>query len=360
MRSGPRGGLKSAVPPPPSTLAGLGLGWEKERLDLIEDVIYSSRFSSLGKYTYMFEDLCSEFWKRTAVSCSSGSTALFGALRWARSKGRRSIMVADLMLPLVANIVKMVFGKIFWIDVLPEYLQPSCEIWRNEIDRHKPDVLLLCHTAGLLIPGIEDLKDYAEEKKILIIEDFSHAHGVKNHGVVAGEIGDVSLASFYATKVLTAGEGGIVLVDDWKEAEWFREFFNAGKDRKENFKRVGLNFRMSELNACIGVVDMKHKTEIFEQRRRLAGLYNKYAGDISLQDLMEYSTYYKYTVMCEKNLVKAGVETTSKTFDYSVKGLPGSVFAMKNHYNLLLYRGMPDEEVILNAKKYKEVIEWKR
>lgn len=325
------------------------LGWETERLSLMKDVLYAGRPSSLGEITFRFEAMCEEYWKRGCVSCSSGTTALLSALHWASLKRYRRILVPNMMLPLVISAIKSVYTKIKWVGVDLYYLQPNIDMWKKAIDSYAPCVVFLCHTGGLILPEVKDLVEYAHNRKCIVIEDFSHAHGAKMDNELAGRYGDVSVASMYITKVLTCGEGGIILCDEDKKL-WFEEFVNAGKDRNEVWRRKGFNYRMSELNACIGLVDMRHREEIYDERRKQAEIYMKY-GILPLQKAIPglETTWYRFTILRE--VLPDGVKCVSKTFDYVVKDDALSKEVRDIHHNLLLYRGADLIEIEENAMK---------
>jgi dTDP-4-amino-4,6-dideoxygalactose transaminase len=263
------------------------------------------------------------------------------------------------MLPLVENVVRKYFKRIRFVDVTPELLQPSFEQWRTALEKpflSQYGVLFLCHTGGIIIPEIEELIDYAKKKDMFIIEDFSHAHGCTMNGRLAGTYGDISIASMYVTKVLMCGEGGIILVDDEKLERKIQEFVNAGKSRRtEKVKRTGFNFRMSEMNACIGIVDMLHRDEIYAQRKAMADRYVV----VPLQEKVPglQSTYYRFTVLLPKE-VDVPLETVSKTFDVNANhALPGTRETVALHRNLALYRGCPPEVIDKNNEVLEQLVQ---
>ena len=106
----------------------------------------------------------------------------------------------------------------------------------------------------------------AKKYKLKIIEDCAQAHGTKYFGKKVGTFGEISCFSFYATKHMTTGEGGILCTDDKNIHDFCKSFRNHGmKDRDTHFQ-LGYNYRMSELNAAIGRVQLKKLNKINKQR----------------------------------------------------------------------------------------------
>ena len=122
----------------------------------------------------------------------------------------------------------------------------------------KKQKLIPVHFGGSAC-SIKDIVKIAKKNKIYVIEDCAQAHGTKFDNKKVGSFGDVSCFSFYATKHMTTGEGGILCTNNKKVMKLSKSFRNHGMVDRDTHKFLGYNFRMSEINASIGLVQLKVK-----------------------------------------------------------------------------------------------------
>lgn len=138
--------------------------------------------------------------------------------------------------------------------------------------------MILVHMGGLITPDIEKFRKYCDEHGLFLIEDAAHAPGAKLGGCVAGSFGHAGCFSFYPTKVLTAGEGGMLTTNDDAVGEYARSQQHRGRDMHasvERYCRPGRNARMTEMAALVGRVQLSHLDEFLAQRQRLAAIYQR-------------------------------------------------------------------------------------
>ena len=114
--------------------------------------------------------------------------------------------------------------------------------------------------------NMQQIKKIAKKNKIKIIEDCSQAHGTYYNRKKVGSFGNISCFSFYATKHMTTGEGGILCTNDKKIFNFCKSFRNHGMIDRDTHIRLGYNYRMSELNAAIGRVQLKKIKKINSKR----------------------------------------------------------------------------------------------
>jgi perosamine synthetase len=124
---------------------------------------------------------------------------------------------------------------------------------------------------------MDPLLEIAREFDLVIIEDAAEAHGAEYHGRRAGGIGAMGCFSFYANKIVTTGEGGMVVTDDAKLAERARSLRNLAFRREQRFfhTEIGYNFRMTNLQAAIGLAQVEQIEDHVKRKRRMAALYNE-------------------------------------------------------------------------------------
>src|SRR5437879_11877537 len=151
---------------------------------------------------------------------------------------------------------------------------------------------------------MEPIVDSAKEHGILVIEDGAHAHGAEYHGKKAGNLGDTACFSFYATKNMTTGEGGMIVTDSDEIAERARLLRDHGQVSKYQHVLVGYNYRMTEIAAAIGLVQLQKLDGWVKQRRANAAALTK--GLEGIEGLVPPSegnwmvhSYYQYIVRRE-------------------------------------------------------------
>ena len=144
----------------------------------------------------------------------------------------------------------------------------------------KTKALMVMHTYGHPC-DMDKIKKIAHKHSIPIIEDAAEAHGAEYNGKKTGSLGDIACFSFYANKIMTTGEGGMIVTDNKKWAENAKSLRNHcfGEPRFLH-KKVGYNYRMTNIQAAIGVAQLEKIDEYVEKRRSYAKLYNKLLNNV--------------------------------------------------------------------------------
>lgn len=235
-----------------------------------------------------------------AVALSSGSAAIEVAMRLQNVVGKTVLVPANTnfataVCPLRAG------ANIKLVDVDRATLSPSVMDLETA---WTPDTVgvIIVHMGGIISPDITRIREWCDAKGIWLFEDCAHAHGSRLHGLHAGRFGFAGGFSFFATKVITSGEGGMLITDDSSLAEEVRLHRNLGKPALwENYHvRLGTNARMSEINALIGRVQLSHLDEFVAWREQVAFQYTQLLADSSaLCPILPAgrSSWYKYVVL---------------------------------------------------------------
>lgn len=124
----------------------------------------------------------------------------------------------------------------------------------------------------------DQLRALAKKYKLGLIEDAAEALGAEYKGMRAGSLGDGAVFAFYPNKQITTGEGGAILTDDAEMDDMCRSLRNQGRSKEGGWlehKRLGYNYRLSDINCALGIVQLERVDELLEKRRRVAQLYNK-------------------------------------------------------------------------------------
>jgi len=306
------------------------------------DEILESGILTMGKYTHRFEEMFAQFAStHYAISCSSGTAAIELILRGLRIEGKSVIVPTNTFLA-TAYAVMNSGNRVIFADSEPKTLALDVEDVRRRLT-HDTAAVILVHIGGVITPALYELRRLCEERNLFLIEDCAHAQGCSIDGQQAGSLSMAGAFSFYPTKVLTTGEGGMVTTNDKALAQRIRMVRNHGKnpDLGNRMSEYGSNYRISEVTALLGVHRMRRAAEIIEERQRVATFYDKHLQDIVGLRPLEMptnvrSTYYKYIAYLDERIDRARVKGILKQrFGVS---LTGEVYAELCHTEPLWQR----------------------
>jgi hypothetical protein len=203
-------------------------------------------------------------------------------------------------------------------------------------EAHRPRAAFLVHIGGHIAFDSERIADYCRRHGIFLIEDCAHAHGASWNGRKPGTYGDAGVFSLYATKTISTGEGGVLVSTRPEVLEHARGFRNYGKPE---FAVHGLNFRMSEFTAALGLVQIERLPRIVEWKNAVARehLDSAYPGRLELPEGM-VSGLYKYIVFdwLERSTGRVYDEPCHRIMGSDVD-LPNSDWVARNHSCVPLY-----------------------
>ena len=172
-------------------------------------------------------------------------------------------------------------AKIVFCDVDDDFLL-DFEFMKKLINKNTKAVIIV-HFAGMISKDIIKIRDYLKEKNIILIEDDAHAHGATFGDLKAGNIGDIGCFSFYSTKIMTTGEGGMITTNNQEIYEKCASLRNRGMDinyKGELFINLGSNHRVTEFQALLGVYQLKRLDEFLEHRNKIAKIYKDELSDL--------------------------------------------------------------------------------
>lgn len=302
--------------------------------ELWEGIVDSQRWSE-GENTEGFERLWAEWNGCGAVAFSGWTGAALAALEYAGVRGEKVVCPSNTFMatPLA---VQACGGEVVFADCNREDLCLSAADLERAITEHRPRAVFVVHVGGHIAFEIEEIAELCRSEGIFLIEDCAHAHGAHWNGRRPGTWGDAGVYSFYATKTISTGEGGMLVSSDDALLESARAFRNYGKP---DYAAFGLNFRMSEFTAAIGVVQAERLEEIVGYKRRVAReqLDPHYPDRVLFPEGME-SGFYKYIVFTETE------PSTGKVYDepcHRILGheveLPNTDWVAGNHWCVPLY-----------------------
>lgn len=246
--------------------------WIAERID---GALASGRLT-LGPWGEELERGFAERCGRAhGIATSSGTSALEILMRTLGVEGKDVLVPTNTFVATAAAIVHA-GGRPVLCDVEPCWLGLSPDDAERRLTPETVGIVAV-HIGGLVSPAVEGLRDLARRRGLWLIEDAAHAHATSLDGVPAGSFGLAAAFSFYPTKVMTAGEGGLLVTDDAAiaaEARILRDQGKASFARNEHV-RLGSNWRLSELHAIVGVRQLQRLEERAAARRSIAERYRR-------------------------------------------------------------------------------------
>jgi perosamine synthetase len=291
----------------------------------LERLLTSRSFLTLGEHVEQFEAAFGDLAGTShAVAVSSGTAALEAVLRSIDVAGSE-VVVPTNTFAATAFAVIHAGGRPVFADCGGDMNVDPVDVERRITDETK--AVITVHIGGLISPGVVDLQDLCRSRGLSLIEDAAHAHGSTLDGRHAGGFGDAAAFSFFSTKVMTTGEGGMVVTDRDDIAEDVRIMRDQGKVAGRNFHElVGHNWRMTEFQALIGLAQLARLQDFVDERRRIARVYDDVLteADTDLRPLAVPdgcdSNYYKYIVFVDGQAADAMSRRLREDFGVRVGG----------------------------------------
>ena len=281
----------------------------KYKKNILKDIEYCLTTGNLsnGKFTNQFEkDLKKYFKSKFALSVSSGGTALELAITALGLKGKEVILPSQTFIATPNAIVKAGAKPVFCdIKIDTGCLDPKEVIKKIT---NKTGAIMFVHMFGIMTDDIFKIQNICKKKNIFLIEDASHAHGAKINNIFAGNIGDVSCFSLYATKIMTTGEGGFVLTKKRRIFEEIKSLKNYGKNEKDQkFYKLSSNYRLSEISAILGIYQLKMLNKFIQHRNKIANIYLNKLKNNNFLDFFKKTknttnSYWRFPIYLSKKI----------------------------------------------------------
>lgn len=280
-------------------------------------------FIGQGEYIKKFEDSFSNYCDRKyGVTCSNGTIALYLAIKALNLPKRSEVILPSMTI--VSCLTAIVEN-----DLIPVFCDVDPTTWNIDFDSVEDKItdltsaLIIVDTYGLVVDS-NKLQEFKNKySSIKIIEDASESHGGSSYNKKAGSIGDISTFSFYSNKIVTTGEGGIILTDD--EEVYNRLLLLRNLNFIERIKYIhsdaGWNFRLSNLACALGYGQLENIDTTISHRKRIASRYNKYFKNhpniqIPYEDENHNNVYWYYAIMINKNIDTIRETLVNNGIDY--------------------------------------------
>lgn len=266
-----------------------------EELEEIKKV-FDSKYLVQGKWVEEFEDSVKEYLNvKHVIAVSSGTAALHLALLALNVKLGDEVIVPDFTFPATANVVEAVGATTKLVDITLDSLCIDAEKIESVIT-NKTKAIIPVQEFGQS-SDMDKIMELAQKYNLKVIEDAACALGAEYKGRKVGTIGDIGCFSLHPRKAITTGEGGIIVTNDNVLADRIRILRNHGLtyvDGKPKFVMAGFNYRMTNIQGAIGVIQMKKLNNIIKKRLELVSKYNELLADIKEIRLPEQKGYGKH------------------------------------------------------------------
>jgi dTDP-4-amino-4,6-dideoxygalactose transaminase len=302
----------------------------QEILRLIDEALATGQLT-LGKIGKELEDRFAELHgAKHAIAVNSGTSSIEIPLKALGVQGKEVLVPANTFFATAAGVIAAGATPRF-VDCDPATLAVDAESLKANITANTAG-LVVVHIGGLVTPAIKELRSICDEHGLFLFEDAAHAHGSSLGGQFAGTFGFAGSFSFYPTKVITSGEGGMIITDDDTIAEEARTYRDQGKAgfTANVHTRLGYNWRMSEVHAAIGLLQLKRLPEFIAHRQHIAAIYDEGLASLPLTPVhvpAEAScNYYKYIAYLPEGVDRVELKKTLRE-EFGV-GLSGEVYEL--------------------------------
>jgi perosamine synthetase len=307
----------------------------EEELQNIIDAVKSSWISSMGRFISEFENGFAEYCRvKYGVAVSNGTAALHLALKALGIERGDEVIIPALTFVATANTVTYCNAKPVFVDSHPDYWCIDPEKIEERINKNTRAIMPV-HIYGHPC-DMDAIVDIAEDYDLYVIEDAAEAHGAEYKGRKTGSRGNVGCFSFYGNKIITTGEGGMCVTSDEELAEKLRLLRDHAMSEEKIYRHdmVGFNYRMTNLQAAIGVAQIKKLEGFIEKKRKIAEEYKEGLKELQEDGLVKLHpempwakcVYWMYSLLLEdrdkvmKELAESGIDT--RPFFYPMHFLP--------------------------------------
>ena len=275
----------------------------EEEIEAACRVMRSGSLASGPEVDLFQKEFASYVGTECAVATNSGTSALHTALTAIGIKPGDEVIVPSFSFVATATSVSMCGAKPVFADVdektfcidpysVPELITPQTR------------AITGVHLFGQPFDLIQ-IREICDDHRLLLVEDAAQAHGSRYNGKMTGSLGDIGCFSFYPTKNMTTGEGGIITTNNHEYAERAGRFINHGQSQKYLHTELGFNYRMPDIFAAIGRVQLKRLDEMNKKRQENAGYYSSHLKNNAL--ILPYTkagcthVYHQYVIRIPKS-----------------------------------------------------------
>ena len=298
-----------------------------KELEYVTDCVKTTWISSNGKYIPLFEEKFAEFCQtKYGVACNNGTTAIHLALESLGIGKGDEVIIPTFTMIATCNAVIYSGAKPVLVDSEMETWNMDPEVIEEKITP-KTKAILVVHTYGHPV-DMDPILEIAQKHNLFVIEDAAEAHGGEYKGKRCGSLGDVGCFSFYSNKIITTGEGGMVVTNNEEYAGKARLLRNHAFSKPRFIHHeLGYNYRITNIQAAIGLAQMEQAEYLVNRRIENAKKYNSLLKDVEGVTIppekdWAKNVYWMYSILIEdefglskdemmEKLKEKGVDTRS-------------------------------------------------
>ena len=303
----------------------------------VNEALRDSAISGLhGEFLGRFEEGFSQYCScRFGVATSNGTTALHLALAALGIGPGDEVLVSTLTNMATFFAVHYQGAKAIPIDIEEDTWNMNPQLLEERITS-RTKAIVVVHLYGHPV-DMDPVLDIAHRHRLHVVEDAAEAHGSLYKGQKAGSLGDIACFSFYANKIVTTGEGGMITTNDAALAERARRLGSLSYGRTQRFMHedIGFNYRLTNLQAALGCAQLERIEETIEKKRNVANRYNRHLSACAeIQRPVEKSyarnVYWMYHVVLTgalrnerevvmRTMADQGIETRDSFIPYNLQ-----------------------------------------
>ena len=281
--------------------------FDERELEYVTECILSGWVSSGGEFTTRFEKRMADYCNaKHGIACSNGTAALHLVLLANGIGPGDEVIVPSLSFIATANAVTYTGAKPIFVDSDKETWNIDTSLIEQVITP-KTKAIIPVHLYGQPA-DMDPILEIALKHKLYVFEDAAEAHGAQYKGKTVGALGDAGVFSFFGNKIITTGEGGMIVTNDDKVAEQSRLLRDHGMSKEQRYwhNMIGYNYRMTNLQSALGVAQMEKIDSILQKKKEIAGFYLEFLKDISgisHPPDMTWSdnVFWLYTILIDKD-----------------------------------------------------------
>lgn len=308
------------------------------------DILSSDRPLGESKYVKEFETKFSNLiGSKYSVSCSNGTTAIELALKSVDVRGKKVACPSNTFFATTVAIENS-GGEIVLVDSELDTFSMSYDDLKDKVENEDISVVVIVHIGGIISKDIDKIVKLCVDNNITLIEDSAHAHGSQMKNFTAGTIGDISCFSFFPTKVMTTGEGGMITTNNEEYYHKIKSLKNFGRDINNGgiiVNSYGNNFKTHEFTGLMGSLECDRVLNRINQRNTLLNRYIKNLKNTEFNVLTQKNgrcSYYKCIIKSKYNTEELrewcnihNITLTGEVYSIPVHHQP----LYKNKFNLL-------------------------
>lgn len=252
---------------------------DKSDYEFLEPV-FENNYIAEGPFAQQFkQQLLEIIGADDGVFACNGTLAIYLALKALGIGAGDEVLVQDMTFIASANAVEMAGAKPVFVDIVA-HDDMSIDLSKVQLTK-KTKAILVAHLFGTANSNIEEVRAFCDDNNLLLVEDSAQALGITDGKTHCGTFGDVGTFSFYADKTITTAEGGFIVARDPKVIEKMCYLRNQGRKSSGTFvhPEIGYNFRITDLQAALGLSQLTKLDYIQSEKQRIAAKYREHLGD---------------------------------------------------------------------------------